>query len=138
MSATTTIPDLWPTDFNVGSEPSPSTILRQQGYILGERTGDVVYGEVESKLEGPGRFLHTLFLSSPFVKLRQYALIARHGLAPYPAEVTLLSANGEHLRHETATTHERFMSVMREMLASPHITQLVGSLIAQARQVDDD
>ena len=60
MSATATIPDLWPTDFGVGTEPTPSTILRQQGYILGERTKDVVYGEVEWKppqfgIWGPAR-----------------------------------------------------------------------------------
>lgn len=137
MSATATIPDLWPTDFNVGSEPSPSTILRQQGYILGERTGDVVYGEVESKLEEPGRFLHTLFLSSPFVKLRQYALFVRHGLEPYPAEVTLVAATGSHLAHKKVERPDQFMAVVREMLASPHIVQLVGSLIAQAREIDD-
>jgi hypothetical protein len=138
MSATATIPDLWPTEFNVGPEPTPSTILRQQGYILGERTRDVVFGEVESRQESPGRFIHTLWLSAPYLKLRQYALIVRHGLEGYPADVTLLDAGGQHLRKETAVNAEQFMTVVREMLAAPHIVQLIGSLIAQARDLDDE
>ena len=138
MSATATIPDLWPTDFNIGSEPSPSTILRQQGYILGERTRDVVFGEVESAQESPGRFTHTFWLSAPYLKLRQYVLKVRHGLEPYPADVTLLSAKGSELRKEVTEKPERFMTVVREMLSAPHIVQLVGSLIAQARELDDE
>jgi hypothetical protein len=48
MSAIATIPDWWPADLNVGKKLSPPTVLRQQGNILGERTHDVVFGEVES------------------------------------------------------------------------------------------
>ena len=139
MSAIATIPDLWPEDFGLkDKEPSPSAILRQQGYRLGQRTQDAVFGELESKQESPGRFLHTLWLSAPYLKLRQYAIYVRHGLDQYPVEVVLLNADGGHVRKETANNPEQFMSVVREMLAAPHIVQLIGSLISQARDLDDE
>lgn len=137
MSATATIPDLWP-DFNIGSEPAPSTILRQQGYILGERTKDVVFGEVEWKQEEPGKFRHTLYLSAPYLKLRQPVLFVLHGLAPYPAEVAQLSQQGGELRRDKVGNAEDFMTRVRGVLGEPHIVQLVGSLIAQAREVEDE
>ena len=138
MSATATIPDLWPTDFQIGSEPSPSTILRQQGYILGERTHDVVYGEVESTMAGEGHFRHTFFISAPYCKVRQFALYVTHGLKPYPAQMIVVDANGRHLQEATASTAERFSDLLRTMLSSPQIVELVGSLIAQARELDDE
>jgi hypothetical protein len=138
MSATATIPDLWPTDFGVGSEPTPSTILRQQGYILGERTKDVVYGEVEWKQEELGKFRHTLYLTAPYLKLRQPVLFVQHGLTPYPAEVAQLTQHGGEHRRQKVESSAEFMTLVRDILASPHIVQLVGSLIAQAREMDDE
>lgn len=139
MSATATIPDLWPEDFGVkDKQPLPSAILRQQGYRLGERTRDAVFGEVESTQESPGRFLHTLWLSAPYLKLRQYALLVRHGLEGYPADVSLLDSNGSLIREEKADDADHFMSIVRKMLAAPHIVQLIGSLISQARDLDDE
>lgn len=138
MSTISAIPDLWPTDFNVGSEPSPATILRQQGYILGERTKDVVYGEVESSMAGEGSFRHSFFVSAPYCKVRQLAIIASHELQSYPARLTALGAGGRHLQEATAENAERFSELLRTMLATPHIVQLVGSLITQARDADDE
>lgn len=138
MSATATIPDLWPTDFGVGTEPTPSTILRQQGYILGERTKDVVYGEVEWKQEEQGKFRHTLYLTAPYLKLRQPVLFVLHGLAPYPVDVVQLSQHGGEVRREKVTNADDFMTRVRGLLGEPYIVQLVGSLIAQAREIDDE
>lgn len=137
MSATATIPDLWPTDFNVGSEPSPATILRQQGYILGERTRNVVFGEVESSMAGEA-FSHHFFINAPFCKVRQFTLIASHGLQPYPVRLVVVGVGGVHLREATAANAEHFSELLRAMLASPQIIQLVGSLMAQAREIDDE
>lgn len=137
MSVTATIPDLWPTDFGVGSEPTPSTILRQQGYILGERTKDVVYGEVEWKQEELGKFRHTFYLTAPYLKLRQPVLFVLHGIAPYPADVAQLTQHGGELRRDKVTNAEDFMSRVRAALNEPFVVQLVGSLIAQARELDD-
>lgn len=139
MNATATIPDLWPTDFNVGSEPSPATILRRQGYILGERTQDVVYGEVESSLSADGaNFHHTLFLTAPYCKVRQPVLTATHGLSGYPAELTLQFRVGDRYKSVRADDPSGYTEKLRELLASPQIVELVRSLIAQAREMDDE
>lgn len=138
MSATATIPDLWPTDFNVGAEPSPATILRQQGYILGERTRNVVFGEVESSMVGEGGFSHRFFITAPFCKVRQFTLIASHDVQPYSVRLVLVGFGGRQIREATADTPEQFSELLRTMLASPQIVQLVGSLMAQAREIDDE
>jgi hypothetical protein len=137
MSVTSTIPDLWPTDFKIGSDPSPATILRQQGYLLGERTRDVVYGEVVSGLESGTRFVHDLFLSAPYCKVRQRVLMVYHGLDGYPVTLVLLNSTGNEKR-STAANATEFIEALREMLASPQIVELVGSLISQARELDDE
>ena len=42
------IPDLWPDDIAVTSLQVPVTILRQQATLLGEKTKNLVEGEVSS------------------------------------------------------------------------------------------
>ena len=139
MSATATIPDLWPSDFGVDAKQlSPSTILRQQGYKLGERTHDVVFGEVESAYDATNVFGHAFFITAPFIKVRQRAIEVWHNLDGYPATVILTDGTGRRIREEIVDSVEKFIKVLREMLATPHIVQLIGSLISQARDLDDE
>ena len=46
----TTIPDLWPEKLITRTITSPASILRQQGYILGEKTKNYIIGKVESSV----------------------------------------------------------------------------------------
>ncbi len=94
--STATIPDLWPTDLEpAAAEPTPVAILRQQGHLLGQRTGNAVYGEVESldardesAFRQPTTFAHTLFLISAYVGYSRPILKVHHDLDIYPATVT--------------------------------------------------
>lgn len=138
MSATATELDLWPADLEPKGEPSPSAILRQQGYRLGERTGDVIYGEVESIYEN-GEFRHTLVLIASYLKLRRRLVEVKHKLEPYPAEVWALDTKGDPLWPRTVHDAQQLREFLKDLVFSnPDTVHLIQSLLAQTRDLDAD
>jgi len=133
MSALAAIPDLWPTDFGADTEPSPSSILRQQGYKLGERTNQVVYGEVESLASVNGWFEHTMYLAAPYLKARQRIVTVTHQTQLYPARVS-----AEPVGNFEVHTASELTTRLKVIFASPQIVDLIRSLLAQARDLDAD
>jgi hypothetical protein len=136
MSAVASIPDLWPKAFEEAVSPSPASILRQQGYYLSEKTSNYVYGEVDSKTEGVGRFVHTFAIRAPRIDVDQMAVVARHSLKMYPAELTLLELNGSEANKATAKNADEFFDLLRDMLSAPHWVEFIGSLVSQVRELD--
>jgi hypothetical protein len=133
----TTIPDLWPPDFGITHQPSPASILRQQGHLLGQRTQNFVIGEVESKSEKPNGFLHTFYLTAPLLDFRQALLHVRHRVEFYPAELAIYDENGSHVANATAPDAVQFMSELRQHLANERILRLVRSLVGQCQDFDE-
>ena len=131
------IPDLWPPDFGTSSQPSPASILRQQAHLLGQRTRNVVVGEIESKSEGRGRFLHQFVLAAPLLDFRQPLLHIRHGVEVYPVELAVYDDSGAHVVNISAVNSEQFMSALKSHLAAERIVRLVRSLVDQCRDPDD-
>ncbi len=132
MSALAAIPDLWPTDFGADTEPSPSSILRQQGYKLGERTNQVVYGEVESRETDSGQFEHAMYLSAPYLKVKRGLVTVTHGIGLYPATVS--GGKGSPVVHSATELSDR----LKGIFASPYVVDLIRSLLAQTRDLDAD
>jgi hypothetical protein len=132
----TAIPDLWPPDFRVVSQPSPASILRQQGYLLGQRTQNLVVGEVESKTRGPGEFVHTLAISAPLLEYRQPIMHVEHKLEFYPADVAFYDEKGSHRARVSVADAKQFMDVLRQELAAPQLVKLIGSLVAQCEDAE--
>jgi hypothetical protein len=60
------VPDLWPEDFGQLDMPTPLSILKQQGVYLGQRTNNVVIGQVRS-LAGADFVRHYFELSAPLM-----------------------------------------------------------------------
>ncbi|MBA4067574.1 MAG: hypothetical protein C0501_28475 [Isosphaera sp.] len=132
-----TIPDLWPTDFGTSPQPSPASVLRQQAYLLGQRTQNVVVGEVESKPK-KDRFVHTFYLSAPLLDFRRAVLHAEHGVEFYPAELAVYDEGGSHLANTSVPDADRFMSELRGHLASDRVVRLVRSLVDQCRDPEEN
>ncbi len=130
--------DLWP-EFHVSTEPSPLAILRQQGFKLGERTRNAVFGEVRTERDGD-RFRHTLQVSAPFLDTREPPLWAEHGLDRYPVDVTLAGHHGPaaSVVSRKADDAAGFSTAVKELLAHPAVVKLVDSLLAQSRDLDED
>lgn len=137
MSATTE-PDLWPVDLEPKGEPSPSAILRQQGYRLGERTKDVVYGEVDSRYED-GKFTHTMYLSAPYLKLRRPVVVVEHEVSSYPANAALTSADGGRTGQRADIKDAADLrDILRRFFQQHDVVDLIRSLLAQARDLDHE
>src|SRR4051812_801005 len=84
----TTIPDLWPADIVQPRQTAPAAILRQQGYLLGQKTQNFVVGEVQSSGNDSGTvFKHHLYISASLLNVRVLLCIVEHGRAFYPAKV---------------------------------------------------
>jgi hypothetical protein len=138
MSATATAADvdLWPEDLEPKGEPSPSAILRQQGYRLGERTGDVIYGVVESQYESR-EFRHTLVLTASFLKFRQPLVLVTHKLDPYPAEASSLDMHGSPKQVKQVHDAKELREFLKDVFNSPTTVELVRSLRSQTLDADD-
>lgn len=137
MSATE--PDLWPTDLEPKGEPAPAAILRQQGYRLGERTQDALYGEVESH-HVDGKLRHTMFLTASGLKLRRPLVFVEHPILPhpYPARVSSLSPGFTTLEARRVGDASELREFLKEIFQYPLTVELIRALLANDRDLDDE
>ena len=137
---TSTIPDLWP-DFPPAAEMPPKSILKQQGFRLGRRTRNAVYGDVrtESSSEGGGEFTHTLVLHAPFLNFDRSVLAVKHELKSYPAEVGLLDSHENVVSDSwrTVTNSGELIEALRQILQSKDMYNLVESLLTHSEVFDE-
>lgn len=132
-----TIPDLWPSDFGTSKQPSPASILRQQAFLLGQRTQNLVVGEVESRAEKPAGFLHVFYLTAPLLDFRQALLHVRHGIDFYPAELAVYDEGGHHLANASLADASGFMTELKRHLAADRVVTLIRSLVDQCRDPEE-
>ena len=144
---TAVIPDLWPVDLaRASAEPAPAVILRQQGHLLGQRTGNFVYGEVISEQDGggvaevrPNEFLHSFYIASAYLKYRRRIAFVRHALDPYPATFVELAVDNSGANLRTAPVHNstELANELRTTFARDEVRRVIQSLVAQTRDLDD-
>jgi hypothetical protein len=140
---TTTIPDLWPTSFGDAGPPTPVAILRQQGVLLGQKTGNLVYGEVHSRATGLGEFAHTFEVTAPLLGYRHPILVVTHKVSPYPAQLSAPPATVGPNQFQistktTAASASEFMERLREWFQSEGTIKLLQSLIAQSTDLSPE
>ena len=131
------IPDLWPDDFGQESEPSPVSILRQQGMSLGQRTQNFVLGKVYSRGIDQKTFEHTFALYAPLLGYERPILGVSHGLGLYPARIALdpiLTRGGD----DSGTVYEahssaEFIDTLGKVLKSDETKEIVRALLAQTQ-----
>src|SRR5262245_12465822 len=118
---TPVVPDLWPPDFGTSSLPSPASILRQQAHILGQRTRNVVVGEIEShsgKVDGSVQFRHEFSLTAPLLDFQERILHIRHGVEVYPVELVPYDGGGLPGTSIRAGNAEQFIEALKNQLAT--------------------
>jgi hypothetical protein len=81
--------DLWPDDIvpKVKLE-LPVNILKEQGVTLGEKTGNIIRGEVESNSDAK-LFVYKFYITSPALGYKYELLQIRHEIAIYPVFVLM-------------------------------------------------
>lgn len=123
------IPNLWPELFAQGIPVTPRAILQRQALVLAERSENAVRGEIASRVLGPD-MIHTLHIVAPEMEgLRYFVVRVRHSMQhPYPLQVFTNESDNTGAECESET---EFIEVLRRVLSTPRVMNVVSSLLAQ-------
>ena len=118
--------DFWPENIADSTLVSPVTILKEQATLLGQKTRQLVTGEIVTKTTGQ-LFIHSFFLIAPTVNYRYELFNAQHHASFYPL---MLRWQGQNI---TTSSEEEFKSKLKEIFSAKSTLNLVHSLISQLR-----
>lgn len=139
--------DLWPSDLTEGDSPAPVTILRAQGTLLGQKTGNLVTGVVESKraIDQPAALAYAFYLAARPPNPYRYQLFTiEHPIEFYPVSIHLetnlaLEIEGIQGDEMIATSANEFSEYLRVIFAAMRTRQIIRAILAQNEGwVDDD
>ena len=123
--------DIWPDDIAVSTEVPPVVILRRQAAALGEKTKNIVEGEVKSD-GAQGEFNHHFYIKAPALGNYKYHLFsAHHGAKFYPVRVTRADA----AKPVVASSEGEFIGLLEQISRSKEAKEVISSLVAQSQAV---
>ncbi len=121
--------NLWPEDFGTPEQTPPVVILRQQADMLGQRTQNLLTGEVESIQSGQWSdvLYHNFYVKAPVLGGYRYKLffVSQKVASFYP--VTLSDDPSE-------IADENYLEIsLRNIFSSEKTKKIIQSLLAQSR-----
>ena len=131
------IPDLWP-DIEQSKVVPPLAILREQAAALGNKTGHLLEGRVNTRTGEDGNFIHSFYVVAPTLDNYTYNLFSiSHGANAYPVTVSRPQRMGPDNRPLPETliinSEKELLDYLREVLNSEKTKGIVGSLLAQVK-----
>ncbi len=118
--------DLWPTNIADSNLVTPLTILKQQASLLGEKTKQLVAGDVVTQTTG-ALLVHYFYLVAPILNYKYELFSVSHGINFYPLAL-------RHLNQTTSLKSEsEFKDKLKEIFAAAHTLNAVHSILAQVR-----
>jgi len=117
--------DLWPENIAESNLVTPVSILKQQAALLGERTKELVKGEVVTQISGT-LLIHHFCLVAPTLSYRYELFTASHGVSFYP--LTLTYINPVSIKSEAELKEN-----LKRVFSSQHTVNIVHSILAQVR-----
>ena len=118
--------DLWPENIADSNLVTPITILKEQAALLGEKTRQLVKGEVVTQTTG-NLFVHYFYIAAPTLNYRFELFTLSHGVNFYPLVMRYLN---DTISLPSAST---FKDKLKEIFAAPHTLNVVHSILAQVR-----
>lgn len=118
--------DFWPANIAESNLITPITILKEQAALLGEKTRQLVKGEVVTQATGD-MLVHYFYIVAPTLNYRYELFSISHHVNFYP--VVLRSANNS----TTLRTEAEFKEKLKEIFAAQHTVNVVHSILAQVR-----
>jgi hypothetical protein len=118
--------DLWPSNIADANLTTPVTILKQQAALLGEKTRQLVTGDVVTQTTG-NLFVHSFYIAAPTLGYKYELFQLHHGINFYPLTLKYLNTTSQ-LPSEAALKDK-----LKEVLASQHTLNVVHSILAQVR-----
>jgi len=121
--------DLWPDDINQPPNiQTPVTIMKEQAALLGQKTSNLVVGDVRTYADNNG--FHQVFnLEAPSLGGYKYELLrVIHSIKLYPVDI--------HFDDRTirAESQEEFVEKLREIFAHDKTKNVIQALIAQSQK----
>ena len=126
-----TTKNLWGELPNTEGQKSPKTLLQEQGELLATSTKGRLRCVVKSYGSGES-IVNDLEIVAPFINNYSVAVLkASHGTVIYPTMVEDLLANT--YKTYTCKTYEEFENAVEKVLNSPHVKEVVASLLIQSK-----
>ena len=120
--------DLWPQNIGESNLVTPVSILKEQAALLGDKTSQLVKGEVVTQGTG-NNFIHHFNIVAPTLSYRYELLQVTHGVTFYPLTLKRpFETTAPMLPSEDA-----FKQSLKDILASPQTLNVVHSILAQVR-----
>src|ERR1700757_1172312 len=118
--------DLWPSNIADTTLVTPVSILKEQAELLGQKTRQLVKGEVGTGATGH-LFVHAFFLAAPTLGYRYELFRASHGVSFYPLNLTYLNNNTQ-IKSEAELKEK-----LKEIFSAQHTVNTVQSILAMSR-----
>ena len=118
--------DLWPENIADSHLTTPVTVLKEQAALLGEKTRQLVKGEVVTQTTG-NLFVHYFYIAAPTLSYKFELFTLSHGVNFYPLVMRYLNDTIS-LRSES-----EFKDKLKEIFVAPHTLNVVHSILAQVR-----
>ncbi len=127
--------DLWPDDIGHSKLIAPVAILRRQASLLGEKTKNIVKGDVTSHFDQQrGAFSYSFLLVAPALDNYRYKLFSiYHKVLFYPLELY-----PEIDPDKTIENQDELLEALKKEFNSEKTRGVIQSMIAQSEGLTDD
>jgi len=147
--------NLWPDDINITEKKAPVTILREQASMLGEKTQNIVIGEVH-KLEAflnkalkertglilneELRFYYGFYIVAPALGNYRYKLFTiLHDVYLYPVIIYVdedvkneISPSVDVNSNIIANSEEEFLDLLKRIFHSQKTKKIISAILSQS------
>ncbi len=118
--------DLWPSNIADSKLTSPIIILKEQAALLGEKTKNLVKGEITTLPFGPN-FVHHFYLIAPTIHYKYELFQVSHGISFYPLELR------QGVQKNSLDDEEGFKEALKTLFSSTATLNAVHSILAEVR-----
>ena len=118
--------DLWPSNIADSNLVTPVSILKEQATLLGEKTKELVKGEVVTHTTG-NLFIHSFNLVAPTLSYRYELFQVTHHVNFYPLTIRHLNNTIQ------AKSEAEFKDKLKEIFSALHTLNTIHSILAQVR-----
>jgi hypothetical protein len=120
--------DFWPDDLAEVNLITPAVILKEQAALLGEKTKQLVKGEVVTQASDKG-FAHRFNIVAPTMNYTYELFTLSHGVAFYPGSFRVSGQSA----FRTIESEEALKQLLKEVFSSQQTLTIVRSILAQVR-----
>ena len=123
---------LWGSLEGIDTVRTPSMILQEQAGLLGKLTGEVLEGRVGRDILSDGnRMIVSLYVVAPAIQRYNIKILGLdYGYATAYPVIVSDSIEGY---QKQARTESELVSILKDILSSSHVKNIIATLIAESR-----